>query len=56
MSEHLLSSCDDHHDPYMLPAAVWTGRMPAQEGRTGHIEICDGNVVRLREVGGARAG
>ena len=53
IANHKLISCDDHLDLNMLPADLWTARMPGYpEDKVPHIEerngravwVCDGNV------------
>jgi predicted TIM-barrel fold metal-dependent hydrolase len=42
----LLVSCDDHLDLNMLPADLWTARMPEQyRDRAPHIEMRDGRAI-----------
>ncbi len=41
MNGHPLISCDDHRDLDMLPADLWTARMPDARHRTRHDGLAE---------------
>lgn len=45
MDGYPLISCDDHLDLNMLPADLWTSRLPSYGDRAPHVEIRDGAAV-----------
>ncbi|HWW63443.1 MAG TPA: amidohydrolase family protein [Sphingomonadaceae bacterium] len=50
MSDYPLISCDDHLDLNMLPADLWTSRLPEHlRDRAPHIEMRDGRAVWICE-------